>query len=235
LLARSGATAEFLAGGEVPYSTTDANGNTNTVFKPYGVSLKITPHVERNGAVRSRTEVEVSSVDTAVSLPNGPSLKTRRAATEFNVRSGQTLVLAGFLSRELSVNRDAVPGLSDLPIIGALFGSTRKQRADTELAIFVTPVLADADHPDVVQRVVSSTAVLQTHFPEPPRLNLPIRQQSAVPSLPVPISAPAIEIDTASLQVPGAEPVVTRATPLPLEPGTQWNPRTSPGSQWLAN
>lgn len=235
LLARSGATAEFLAGGEVPYSTTDANGNTNTVFKPYGVSLKITPHVERNGAVRSRIEVEVSSVDTAVSLPNGPSLKTRRAATEFNVRSGQTLVLAGFLSRELSVNRDAVPGLSDLPIIGALFGSTRKQRADTELAIFVTPVLVDADHPDVVQRVVSSTAVLQTHFPEPPRLNLPIHQQSVAASLSVPISEPAIETDTALLHVPGAEPLVTKAVPLPLKPGNLWNPRTSPGSQWLAN
>src|SRR5690606_14481108 len=54
LLARSGATAEFLAGGEVPYSTVDANGNTNTAFKPYGVSLRITPQIERNGAVRSR-------------------------------------------------------------------------------------------------------------------------------------------------------------------------------------
>src|SRR3546814_13450918 len=60
LLARSGATAEFLAGGEVPYSTVDANGNVSTAFKPYGVSLRITPQIERNGAVRSRIEVEVS-------------------------------------------------------------------------------------------------------------------------------------------------------------------------------
>ena len=103
-LARSGATAEFLAGGEVPYSTTDANGNTNTAFKPYGVSLRITPQVERNGAVRSRIEVEVSSVDTSLSVPNGPSLKTRRAATEFNVQSGQTLVLANsYLGRQVSL------------------------------------------------------------------------------------------------------------------------------------
>src|SRR5690606_19243042 len=128
LLARSGATAEFLAGGEVPYSTIDANGNTNTAFKPYGVSLRLTPQIARNGAVRSRIEVEVSSVDSAFAAPGGPSLKTRRAATEFNVRSGQTLVLAGFLSREASRQVDKVPGLGDLPLLGRLFKTTREQR-----------------------------------------------------------------------------------------------------------
>src|SRR5690606_1622820 len=100
LVARSGSTAEFLAGGEVPYSTTDAKGATTTAFKPYGVSLRITPRVERSGVVRSRIEVEVSSIDHALSVENGPALKTRRASTEFNARSGQTLVLAGFMSRE---------------------------------------------------------------------------------------------------------------------------------------
>ncbi|XOT98390.1 secretion protein, partial [Alcaligenes pakistanensis] len=58
--------------------------------------------VERGGLVRSQIEVEVSSVDASLSQPAGPSLKTRRASTEFNVRSGQTLVLAGFISREES-------------------------------------------------------------------------------------------------------------------------------------
>src|SRR5690606_21045225 len=136
LLARSGATAEFLAGGEVPYSAVEANGNANTALKPKGRSLRIAPKMAGNGAVRPRIEVEVSSVDTSLSVPNGPSLKTRRAATEFNVRSGQTLVLAGFLSREESHNVDKVPGLGDIPILGALFKSTRFQRNETELAIF---------------------------------------------------------------------------------------------------
>lgn len=227
LMARSGATAEFLAGGEVPYSTTDANGNTNTVFKPYGVSLKITPQVERNGAVRSRIEVEVSSVDTAVSLPNGPSLKTRRAATEFNVRSGQTLVLAGFLSRELAVNRDAVPVLSELPIIGALFGANRQQRSDTELAIFVTPVLANADHPDVIQRVVSGTSVLQKHFPEKPTLNLPIQHRSELPpALFDPISQPASSDNPTGAQEFSATPR-TAANSI-----NRWTPHQGPGTQW---
>ncbi|HWL27349.1 MAG TPA: pilus assembly protein N-terminal domain-containing protein [Burkholderiaceae bacterium] len=183
LLARSGATAEFLAGGEVPYSTTDANGNTNTAFKPYGVSLRITPQIERNGAVRSRIEVEVSSVDTSLSVPNGPSLKTRRAATEFNVRSGQTLVLAGFLSRERSRNADKVPGLGDIPILGQLFSSRRFQRNETELAIFVTPVVVGADHPDLSERVRKGRAVLHAAFPEEPQINVPVGPAGLPPAV----------------------------------------------------
>lgn len=184
LLARSGATAEFLAGGEVPYSTTDKNGNTNTAFKPYGVSLRITPQVERNGAVRSRIEVEVSSIDTALSVPSGPSLKTRRTATEFNVRSGQTLVLAGFLSRDTADNVDRVPGLGSLPILGALFRSTRFQRNETELAILVTPQLVTAGHPDVRARAGRAAAVLQQAFPQAPSLMNPIRPAGAGRSQP---------------------------------------------------
>lgn len=184
LLARSGSTAEFLAGGEVPYSTVDANGNSSTAFKPYGVSLRITPRVEGTGAIRSRIEVEVSSIDTALSVPNGPSLKTRRAATEFNVHSGQTLVLAGFLSREKSHNVDALPGLGDLPLVGQLFRSNRRQRHDTELAIFVTPVVVQAEHPSMQQRVQQGQQVLENAFPETPVINVPVR---ALPALPAPL------------------------------------------------
>lgn len=183
LLARSGAMAEFLAGGEVPYSTVDANGNTNTVFKPYGVSLRITPQIERNDAVRSHIEVEVSSVDSSVSLPNGPALKTRRASTEFNVRSGQTLVLAGFLSREESRNVDKVPGLGSIPVLGQLFKSTRFQHLETELAIFVTPVVVAPDHPDLMQRVSKGKAILRKAFPSEERLNVPVRPTAQLPPL----------------------------------------------------
>lgn len=188
LLARSGATAEFLAGGEVPYSVTDANGKTNTVFKPYGVSLRITPQIERNGAVRSRIEVEVSAIDSALSVANGPSLKTRRAATEFNVRSGQTLVLAGFLSREESRNVNKVPGLGDIPILGQLFKSTRFQHNETELAIFVTPVVVAPDHPDLMQRIRQGNDIMRTTFKTNELINVPVRARTAVPA-PIPASS----------------------------------------------
>lgn len=202
LLARSGATAEFLAGGEVPYSATDANGNTNTVFKPYGVSLRITPQIERNGAVRSRIEVEVSSVDSTLSVPNGPSLKTRRASTEFNVRSGQTLVLAGFLSREESRNVSKLPGLGDIPILGELFKSTRFQHSETELAIFVTPIVVAPDHPDLMQRIRRSNEILHTTFKADELINVPVRASAALP-----------------------EPSGSGAS-------SGWNPYRGKGSQW---
>lgn len=173
LLARSGATAEFLAGGEVPYSTTDSNGNSSTSFKPYGVSLKITPFIESNGAVRSQVDVEVSSIDPSLSIPTGPSLKTRRASTEFNVQSGQTLVLAGFISRDMAENSNQIPGLHQIPILGQLFKSKRYQRNETELAIFVTPFLVDAQHKDLQQRVQQAQHLTRSVFDEPV-LNTPI-------------------------------------------------------------
>ena len=175
LLARSGATADFLAGGEVPYTVTDENGRSNTVFKPYGVSLSITPRADRSGTVRSRIEVEVSSVDATVSTPSGPALTTRRASTEFNVRSGQTLVLGGFLSREQTRDSTRVPGLGSLPVLGALFRSERFQRRETELAIFVTPVLVDQQDPDMAERVRRGRLEIERAFPDAPRLNGPVR------------------------------------------------------------
>ena len=168
LLARSGTTASFLAGGEVPYSTTDARGNTNTAFKPYGVSLNITPRIDRTGAIRSRIEVEASSVDTSISVSGGPALRTRRASTEFNVRSGQTLVLGGFLSRERWNERSGLPILQDIPVLGGLFSSTREQHKETELAIFVTPRIVSQDHPELAQRVQRGRGVLQDAFPDAP-------------------------------------------------------------------
>lgn len=205
LLARSGAVAEFLAGGEVPYSTVDANGNTNTAFKPYGVSLRITPQIERNDIVRSSIEVEVSSVDPSFSAPGGPSLKTRRAATEFNVRSGQTLVLAGFLSRETAQNLDLIPGLAGIPILGQLFKSRRFQKNETELAIFVTPVVASAEHPDLVSRVTQGQSILRTSFPGKERLNTPVRDQPQM---------------SQSLSTAGI---------------ARWNPWEGAGSQWSSH
>lgn len=179
LLARSGTTASFLAGGEVPYASVDSNGNTTTIFKPYGVSLAITPRVDRNGAVRSQIEVEVSSVDASLTLAGGPAMKMRRAATEFNVRSGQTLVLGGFVSREYASDRDQVPGLGNVPLLGNLFRANRVQRRETELAIFVTPVVVDQAHPDMQARVRQGREILDSAFPAPLRLNTPVRHRES--------------------------------------------------------
>ena len=179
LLARSGSTASFLAGGEVPYASVDKDGKSTTTFKKYGVSLNITPNVDRHDAVRSKIEIEVSSVDTTITVPGGPAMKIRKASTEFNVRSGQTLVLGGFLSRERSTDRDGVPGLSDMPVLGGLFGVNRDLSRQTELAIFVTPVVVDAEHPQMRLRAENGRKIISEAFPAPTRLNTPIESYRA--------------------------------------------------------
>ena len=175
LLARSGSTASFLAGGEVPYASVDKDGKSTTTFKKYGVSLNITPSVDRHSAIRSKIDIEVSSVDTTINVPGGPAMKIRKASTEFNVRSGQTLVLGGFLSRERSTDQDGLPGLSTVPVFGGLFGVQRELSRQTELAIFVTPVVVDAEHPEMLARISNSRAILDEAFPEPTRLHVPVR------------------------------------------------------------
>jgi pilus assembly protein CpaC len=179
LLARSGSTAEFLAGGEVPYATVDKDGKASTLFKPYGVSLRITPTIAASGTVRSRIEVEASAVDASVTSNGGPALKTRRASTEFNVRSGHTLVIGGFLSRERDTETHGVPGLRDLPLLGGLFRSRREQVKETELAIFVTPVVVSEDHPAMRQPIKRARAHVQQAFPEGTRMLMPDPAASA--------------------------------------------------------
>ncbi len=173
LLARSGATAEFLAGGEVPYATVDDKGKGKTIFKPYGVSLRITPSITASGAVRSRVEVEASSVDTSLPSLAGPALKTRRAVTEFNARSGHTLVIGGFLSRQKVSTLSGLPGLSALPWIGGVFGSRREEYRETELAIFVTPTVVSGQDPGMRATVNRSQALLRESFGAAPRLLAP--------------------------------------------------------------
>lgn len=174
LLARSGSTASFSAGGEVPYTTQDKDGKAHTTFKKYGVHLNITPQIGRNLGVRSKIEIEVSTVDQTLASSAGPALKVRRASTDFNVRSGQTLVLGGFISREQSSDTEGLPGISEIPVLGHLFGVKRMHRSQTELAIFVTPIVVDASHSDLAQRTTNAKSLLSEHFPEALRLNSPI-------------------------------------------------------------
>ena len=178
LMARSGATAEFLAGGEVPYSVVDANGNAQTVFKPYGVSLWITPRIEKNGTIRSKINVEVSSVDNSMSLAGGPALKTRRTSTEFNVRSGETLVLSWFISRDQMNGMDKLPGAGDMPIIGELFKSRKFQNNETELVIFVRPVVVNTDNPQLQARVNRSKAIIDSSFEQGPIINVEVQDNT---------------------------------------------------------
>ena len=177
LSARSGYHASFLAGGEFPYSVSTVNGVT-ILFKPYGIKLDIEPKVGRNGVIRSVIDTEVSSIDTSITSAAGPALLTRKTKTEFNVKTGETIVLSGLLQRTSSTDIDQVPWLGDIPVLGALFRSKRFQNKETELVIFVTPTIVDSRSPGLVDRVAKTTQRLSENLGKSPYLSDPLQPLS---------------------------------------------------------
>lgn len=152
LSAVNGGQASFLAGGEVPYPSVGSNGQTTVDFKEYGVRLQVAPRIDDAGNVRTLVETEISQLDSAVSVNGAPGLLTRRAQTEVNVRSGETIVISGLLSSESSKDMDMIPGIGRLPIIGRLFSSKNSRNTVTELVIFVTPEVIEPEQPMMTAR-----------------------------------------------------------------------------------
>jgi pilus assembly protein CpaC len=187
LSARNGSKANFLAGGEFPYTVSTINGPT-VQFKPYGVKLDILPRADRNGTIRATIDTEFSQIDTSVTSPAGPALLSRKTSTEFNVRSGETIVLSGLVQRESSTSVDKVPYLGELPVLGALFRSKRFQDKETELVIFVTPTLVDSRTPGIVDRVQQANERLDQQLGPRPHLSEPLQpgRDPGRPDLPQP-------------------------------------------------
>jgi pilus assembly protein CpaC len=174
LSARNGAKASFLAGGEIPYAVSTRDG-TYVQFKQYGIKVDITPRVDASGVIRASIESEVSSIDRSVTTLAGPALLTRKANTEFNLRDGETLVLAGLLQREVSSDMDKLPLLGDIPVLGALFRSKRFQNKETELVVFVTPRIVSAESPSNRDRLQRTTERLEARMGPAPYLSEPLQ------------------------------------------------------------
>lgn len=151
LVTRTGKAATFLAGGEVPYAVTDTKGRTHTEFKKYGVALNVTPELGSGGRVLASVEVEVSAVDPSIVTPAGPAMRVRKASTQFNAYSGQTMVLAGFMSSDRSNSYRGAPSPQG-SFFERLMGVQEERSRQTELAILVTPVVLDAAHPSMRSR-----------------------------------------------------------------------------------
>lgn len=135
----NGGVASFLAGGEIPYPTIGSNGESIVDFKEYGIRLEVQPRVDAGGNVQANIQTEISQLDPAVTVQGAPGLLTRRANTEVNVRSGQTIVISGLLSSEASKDITRLPGIGRLPILGRLFRSDNVRNNVSELVIFITP------------------------------------------------------------------------------------------------
>jgi len=147
MVALSGDTANFLAGGEFPVpvaqSSSQAGSAAITVeFKEFGVGLAFTPTVVGKNSINLELAAEVSSIDPAASITLGsisiPGLKVRRTNTTVELRDGQSFAIAGLIQDELNDQVREIPGLASLPIIGALARSSDFKRRQTELVVLIT-------------------------------------------------------------------------------------------------
>ena len=141
LTAISGQPAEFKAGGDFPFERV-VDGHTSTEFKEYGVFLNFTPTVKSSGLISLL-------VDTSVKEPtsNG-GVSDRSAKTTVELRAGQTLAIAGMLQDTIRQEINQLPGLGNIPILGALFRSRDFIHSQTELLILVTPYYAEPGYDD---------------------------------------------------------------------------------------
>jgi pilus assembly protein CpaC len=155
LTAISGESATFIAGGEFPIPTgiTCQNGGSGPCqpaisFKKFGISLNFTPVVLTEGRISLRVMTEVSEVsnDNSVTI-NGltiPSIKTRRAETTLEIPSGGSMAMAGLIQDQTKQAVNGLPGLAQVPVLGAIFKSRDFINNQTELMVIVTPYIVRA-------------------------------------------------------------------------------------------
>jgi Flp pilus assembly secretin CpaC len=144
LSCRSGGEAHFVAGGELPIPVTNGQGSPSVQYREYGVILDVRPVADDAGNVYARVETEVNDVDRAVEVLGVPAILKRHSNTEVNVRAGETIVIAGLVSRASSSQRHGVPFLSALPGLGKLFQSHDHEQQESELVVFITPHIVAA-------------------------------------------------------------------------------------------
>jgi pilus assembly protein CpaC len=158
----SGERAKFLAGGTIPIPTSEtcSNGNFGCQLgfaqQPYGVTLNFTPVVLSQGRIQLRVATEVTDIDYSkqitVASTSIPGFRTRKNETTVELPSGGSIVTAGLISTQSSQSISGLPGLMNLPVLGALFRSRDYQRQETELLIVVTPYIVHAVDPKDVAR-----------------------------------------------------------------------------------
>lgn len=151
LVALSGDTASFLAGGEFPFPVQGNYERVTIEFKKFGVGLAFTPTVLGDGLINLKIEPEVSELDPTNSISVGgtevPGLIVRRASTTLELRDGQSFALAGLLQATNFADQREVPWIGQVPVLGTLFKSAAYQRRETDLVIIVTPRLVKPARP----------------------------------------------------------------------------------------
>ena len=152
LTAISGEPANFLAGGEFPVPTgRDQNNNITVEWKSFGVSLNFTPVVLSSGRISLRIATEVSELTTEGQLVLSgltvPGLAVRRAQSTIELPSGGSMLLGGLLRNNARNTVRGLPGLKDLPVIGALFRSDDFLSDESEMVVIATPYVVRPGEP----------------------------------------------------------------------------------------
>ena len=162
MVALSGDTASFLAGGEFPVPSVQPGGTggvpvITTEYKPFGVQLTFVPTVLAGGIINLRLAPSVSELDftqaVQISGSNVPSITKREARTTIELRDGQSFAIAGLLQARNHRGISQLPWIGSVPVLGALFRSAAYQQEETDLVVIVTPHLVAPSVPG--QRLAS--------------------------------------------------------------------------------
>lgn len=159
LVALSGQSANFLAGGEFPVPVRGGLTDSVTIeYKEFGVRLALTPTILGDDRIMLKVAPEVSELDFSSGIESGgvtvPALRVRRTETSVQLADGESFVISGLISTRSRSEVDRLPGLGEIPILGAFFRSSQLDTEDRELLMIVTPRLvkplrADASTPDL--------------------------------------------------------------------------------------
>ncbi|MFN6980589.1 MAG: type II and III secretion system protein family protein [Brevundimonas sp.] len=157
----NGESANFLAGGEFPLPTgRDEDGNITVTYKPYGVGLSFRPVVLSGGRISLQVKVEVSELTDQGGFTIGagtassitlPGLSVRRSENTVEMPSGGSMMIAGLLQESTRQTVDSLPGVTNLPVLGALFRSRDYLNGETELVVIVEPYIVSPTSPDRMQ------------------------------------------------------------------------------------
>ncbi|HGA2316182.1 TPA: type II and III secretion system protein family protein [Pseudomonas putida] len=142
----SGLTASFLAGGEIPIPVpSSASDNVSIEYKEFGVRLALTPTVVSRDRITLKVAPEVSELDytnaVVIAGTQVPGLSVRRTDTSISLADGESFIISGLVSNNTRSSVDKLPGLGNLPILGAFFRQSTLVREETELLMIVTPHL----------------------------------------------------------------------------------------------
>jgi pilus assembly protein CpaC len=205
LVTESGKEASFLAGGEYPIPI--AQGGSGSVaitvsYKEYGIRLNFLPIVNGD-RVHLKVRPEVSTLDFANAvILNGfriPALSSRRTESEVELQNGQTFAVAGLMNNQVNSTLQKIPGIGDIPILGALFSSKAAQKQQTELVVMITPEI-----------LPNNSSGVTTTLPRPVEQYMP----PVAPKKGVDQPAPAFKNQGASVTAP----IVPTAAATPAAP-----------------